>query len=343
MALFTSKKNLVGKLAFQSSDKKLEVPLDDRLLDAYSQTVVKVVDAANQGVVGIESIRKRSAGGTPSASAAGSGFLFTPDGYVFTNAHVVQGASEIIVNLHDGSRYKADLVGTDPDIDLALLRISGSEFKPLQLGNSERIRVGQIVIAIGNPLGFQSTVTAGVVSALGRSLRAEGGRMIDNVIQTDAALNPGNSGGPLLNSRAEVIGVNTAMIPNAQGICFAIAINTAQLAAHDLMRYGRIRRAYLGFAGQTIVLPTRIIRYYNLENLRGVLIHEIESNGPADRAGLHTQDIIIRFESRTVNAIEDMQRELGESMIDKTTYITVLRRNQKLVKTIVPALRPTAN
>ena len=298
------------------------------LLDAYSQAVIQAAERVSPSVVNIE-VQQRGQG-------TGSGFLFTPDGFIVTNSHVVHGAKKLGVTMTDGSRYSADLVGDDPDTDLAVIRIQGSSLTPVDFGDSQKIKVGQLVIAIGNPYGFQTTVTAGVVSALGRTLRAKSGRLIDNVIQTDAALNPGNSGGPLVNSHGEVIGVNTAMILPAQGICFATAINTAKFVAGMLIRHGRITRSYIGVAGQNVPLPRNFIRFHNLKSEAGVLIVSMESNGPAEKTALRDGDIIVEFNQTPISAIDDLHRLLTGEQIGMQLPITVLRGTEKLTFQIVP-------
>jgi S1-C subfamily serine protease len=265
---------------------------DSQLLDAYSRAVIQSSERVNPSVVNIDArhkLRGRESGGS------GSGVIFTPDGFILTNSHVVHRASRILVTLSDGQHFSAAVIGDDPDTDLAVIRIDAPNLVSSVLGDSSTIQVGQLAIAIGNPYGFQCTVTAGVVSALGRSLRSRSGRLIDNVIQTDAALNPGNSGGPLVNSRGEVIGINTAIIPMAQGLCFAIAVNTAKFVAMRLIKDGKIRRGYIGMAGQDIPIHRRTVRALHLTNETAVLITSIEKNSPAQRAGLRDGDILTEF------------------------------------------------
>jgi S1-C subfamily serine protease len=249
---------------------------------------------------------------------------------------VVHRANRIEVTLADGRRFQADLIGDDPDTDIAVVRIHGADLVPARLGDSQSIRVGQVVIAIGNPYGFQCTVTAGVVSALGRSLRSRSGRLIDNVIQTDAALNPGNSGGPLVTSRGEVIGVNTAVIFPAQGLCFAVAINTATFVAGRLIKDGKVRRSYIGVAGQDVPLPRRLTRFHNLLVESGILVTSIEPGSPAHRAGLIEGDVIIGYNGDPVGGIDDLQRQLTETQMGARSRVTIIRRTDKLDLAIVP-------
>jgi len=260
----------------------------------------------------------------------GSGFLFTPDGLLLTNSHVVHGAREIRVSNIDGDGVRADPVGDDPDSDLAVVRIPASHAPSVTFGHSAALQVGQLAIAIGNPLGFEHTVTAGVVSALGRSLRAASGRLIENVIQTDAALNPGNSGGPLIDSRGEVIGVNTAIIPMAQGICFATAIDTAKWVIGQLLTHGRVRRAWLGIAGLNAPLRRHIARYHDLPNTSGVRVQSIEPRSPAADAGVESGDLIVQCDNEPVTGIDQLQRVLDYRRIGRKTSIIVLRRAQKV-------------
>jgi S1-C subfamily serine protease len=269
--------------------------------------------------------------------------VFTSDGFVMTNSHVVHRASRIEVTLPDGGQYLADLIGDDPDTDLAVVRVYGDHFPATALGDSSHLRVGQLVIAIGNPFGFQHSVTSGVVSALGRSMRSRSSRLIDNIIQTDAALNPGNSGGPLVTSRGEVVGVNTAVILPAQGICFAIPVNTAKWVAGQLIRHGKIRRGWLGLGGQIVRLPRHMIRFHNLPNETGVLVISVESGSPAEEGGLRDGDIIIAFADEPVADIDDLHKRLTETTIGVASPVTVLRHSEKVRLEVTPAeSRPRA-
>jgi S1-C subfamily serine protease len=306
---------------------------DDDLLDAYSNAVTAAAARITPAVVNIE---VRQQGRRGEQRGGGSGFLFTPDGFILTNSHVVSGASSIDVTLADGLRCSASVVGDDPHTDLAVVRVSAPNQISARLGDSDAIRPGQLVVAVGNPLGFQCTVTAGVVSALGRTMRAQSGRLIDHVIQTDAALNPGNSGGPLVNSRGEVIGVNTAVILPAQGICFAIGINTAKFVASRLIRDGRITRSYIGVGGQSVPMHRRVVRFYNLAVESGVLVMGVEKGSPAAAAGLQDGDVIVAYGDRPVATVDDLHRILTEEQIGKSAEVTIIRSTERLVKTIVP-------
>jgi len=308
---------------------------DDTLLDAYSRAVSAAAEKVSPAVVSIEVKHRRGSKG-PEVAGGGSGFLFTPDGFILTNSHVVSQSSSIRVTLLDGRTLEANLIGEDPGGDLAVLRIGAPNLTPAELGESKSIRVGQVAIAIGSPFGFQYTVTAGVVSALGRSLRSASGRLIDNVIQTDAALNPGNSGGPLVNSRGQVIGVNTAVILPAQGVCFAIAIDTATFVAGRLIRDGRIERAYIGMAGTNIRLPRRLVRFHHLPAESAVAAASVEPDSPAQRAGLQPNDIIVSYGSQPVTAIDRLQRILSDDHIGVSSQLTVIRGTEKLTLEIVP-------
>jgi len=306
---------------------------DDSLLDAYSQAVTSAVDRVSPSVVNIEVYHKERRGGS------GSGFVFTPDGFVLTNSHVVSGATRLDVTLADGQKFHADPVGDDPDTDLAVIRITASHLIPAVLGDSSLIRVGQLVVAIGNPYGFQASVTSGVVSALGRSLRSQSGRLIDNVIQTDAALNPGNSGGPLVTSRGEVIGVNTAVILPAQGICFATAINTAKFVAGRLIKDGKIRRGYLGVGGQNVPVHRRLVRGHNLLVSSGILIVSVEPGSPAAKADVRDGDIVVSFGGQPVSDIDVLHRLLADLNVANVVPLEVLRGLEKLTLQVFPKLR----
>jgi len=314
---------------------------DAALLDEYSRTVVGAVDRVAPSVANID-IKQRVNGrrGPREIGGSGSGFIIAPDGFILTNSHVVHGAVEVTVTLQDGREYPAQLIGDDPDTDLAVIRIDAPQLAHVRLADSESLRVGQVVIAIGNPLGFQASVTAGVISALGRSMHAQSGRLIDNIIQTDAALNPGNSGGPLVNSAGEVIGVNTAMIRPAQGICFAIGSNTAKFVAGWLIRDGRIRRSYIGVAGQNVPIHRRIIRFYNLPVETGVLVVSVEKNSPAEQSGLREGDVIVAFNDQPISSIHDLHKMLIGEHIGIHSQITIVRHTEKVTLAITPAESP---
>ena len=307
---------------------------DIALLDEYSRTIVSAVDRVAPSVVNIESRANGPRGGS------GSGFIIAPDGFILTNSHVVHGAREIVVNLSDGRESRAYLVGDDPDTDLAVIRIDAAQVSHVRLADSEILRVGQIAIAIGNPLGFQASVTAGVISALGRSMHAQSGRLIDNIIQTDAALNPGNSGGPLANSAGEVIGVNTAMIRPAQGICFAIASNTAKLIAGWLIKEGRIRRGYIGVAGQTAPLHRRVARFYHLANESGAMVVSVEKGSPAEQSRIRPDDVIVAFNDEPIASVHDLHKKLVGDRIGTPCKLTVLRGTEQLMIYVTPAEMP---
>lgn len=313
---------------------EVPAPADDALLDAYSRAVTRAAEMVSPAVVNVE-VQQR-----PGGRGSGSGFLFTPDGLILTNSHVVHRAAHMEVTLTDGRRMHADLVGEDPDTDLAVLRIAAPGLAPARLGDSRSLRVGQVVIAIGNPYGFQYSVTAGVVSALGRSLRARSGRLIDDVIQTDAALNPGNSGGPLVTALGQVVGVNTAVILPAQGLCFAIPINTANLVAGRLIKDGKIRRGYLGMGGQNVPIPRRLVRAHHLPNEAGVLVVSIEDGSPAKRAGLAEGDVVVRYAQLPVAGIDDLHRLLIDQEVGVRSTLAVLRASELLALDIVPGESP---
>jgi S1-C subfamily serine protease len=305
---------------------------DDSLLDAYSKAVVHAADEVGPSVVNIE-VRKRNG----QRAGSGSGFIITHDGFVLTNSHVVHGAEKIEVTLADGRHPDAHLVGEDPDTDLAVVRVYAPQLRPVRLGESKDIRVGQVAIAIGNPYGFQSSVTAGVVSALGRSFRANTGRLMDDILQTDAALNPGNSGGPLVNSRGEVIGVNTAVILPAQGICFAIGIDTAKHVAAWLIKDGKIRRSYIGVGGQNVPIHRRLVRHFQLSAPTGVLVISVAAGGPAERAGLREGDVIVEFKGQPIPSIDALHKLLTGEQIGVESESKIVRRSEKLTLHVAPA------
>jgi S1-C subfamily serine protease len=310
---------------------------DEDLLDAYSSTVVGVVEAVSPSVVHVQ-VRGARQGRV--AQGSGSGTILSPDGIVLTNNHVVEGASTIELALNDARRFPARVLGRDPDTDIAVLRAETNDrLPPARLGNSKKIRPGQIAIAIGNPLGFESTVTAGIVSAIGRSLRAQNGRLIGDVIQTDAALNPGNSGGPLVNARGEVIGVNTAVIMGAQGICFSVAANTAQHVLTQILQHGRVRRARLGVAGDQVALPQRLKARTGLTQASGVRVVEVQVGSPAHAGGLEPGDVIVGLDKDVVTGIDDIARILDGSRIDKRVAIAILREGRLETIEIVPTER----
>jgi S1-C subfamily serine protease len=310
-------------------------PADDQLLDAYSNAVTSAVDAAHPAVVHIEVRGNNAPGGS------GSGFFISPDGYIVTNSHVVHGGKELKVFLADGRKLSADLIGDDPDTDLAAIRVSAeTELAYLKLADSAAARPGQIAIAIGSPMGFQQTVTAGIVSGLGRSLRGASGRLIDNIIQTDAALNPGNSGGPLVNTRGEVIGVNTAIIRPAQGICFAIASNTVRWVVGLLIKDSRIRRSFIGVAGQTVPLIRKVARYHHIAQETGVLVAGLEPNSPAARAGLLEGDILIALDDAHTPAVDALHKQLTADRIGERAIVTFLRGVELRRHAIIPLEMP---
>jgi S1-C subfamily serine protease len=320
---------------------------DAELLDAYSATVVSAVERVGPSVAHLEvwspgagrsrRQRARGADSAPAPAGSGSGFVFTPDGFMLTNSHVVERATRIRATFADGSSGAAEIVGTDPDTDLAVLRVDAPALVAATLGDSARLRPGQVVIAIGNPLGFASTVTSGVVSALGRTMRAQSGRVIDAVIQTDAALNPGNSGGPLVDSRGEVVGINTAIISGAQGICFAVPVSTARLVIPQLIGEGRVRRGWIGVSGQSIRLSRRRMQLSHLSAPGAVLVTEVAPRSPADAAGLKPRDILVGFGEAVVGGIDDLQRLLTRDAIDRAARITIIRDGAPITRWIIPA------
>src|SRR6184192_4304337 len=347
MSITAPPKNNAGRIdfLFHETDPGASQPVrgetqrdDSELFDAYSRTVVSAVARVTPTVVNIDvkqrvSARRRER----ELSGNGSGFVITPDGFILTNSHVVHDASAITVKLPDGREYRARLTGDDPDTDLAVIRIDAPQVAHVRLADSENLRVGQLVIAIGNPLGFEASVTAGVISALGRSMHAQSGRLIDNIIQTDAALNPGNSGGPLVNSAGEVVGINTAMIRPAQGICFAIASNTAKFVAGWLIKDGKIRRSYIGVGGQNVPIHRRIVRFYGLALETGVLVVSVEKNSPAERAGVREGDLIVAFNDQPIGSVHHLHKILVGEQIGVGASLTIVRHTEKLELPILPA------
>jgi len=315
---------------------------DAGLLDSYSRAVTTAVERVSPSVVNVEVHQSPQTTGRARSSeprerrGGGSGFVFTPDGLILTNSHVVHDATRIEVTLADGRRAPAHTIGDDPATDLAVIRIDASALQAVPLGDSQQLRPGQMAIAIGNPYGFQSTVTAGVISALGRSLRSYSGRLIEDVIQTDAALNPGNSGGPLVDSRGQVIGVNTATILPAQGICFAIGINTAKFVASRLLRDGRIRRSYIGVSAQTVPIHRRVVRFYSLARETGVVVVGIEDRSPARAAGLREGDVIVALDEKPVAGVDDLHRLLTDAQVGARCAVTVIRHTERLILPIFP-------
>lgn len=319
---------------------------DPVLLDAYSTTVVNVAKKVSPSVVQIKVSRQPAANapgnpqrrrpGRGEAGGTGSGFIISTDGYLITNNHVVAGAGSLEIGLPDGREFDATLIGCDPATDIAVLKIYADGLKAIRFADSNELQVGQIAIAVGNPYGFQYSLTAGVVSALGRTLRSESGRLIDDVIQTDAALNPGNSGGPLVNSNGDVIGVNTAVILPAQGICFAVSSNVAALVAGKLIMEGRVRRGYLGIAGQLINLTERIKQYNGLSAKTGVMVASVEADGVAGNGELQQGDIIVGFNGQPVATVDDLHRLLTDDTIGRSVQLTILRQNRQKGVMVIP-------
>jgi S1-C subfamily serine protease len=328
-----------GAVSGQSTFKGNET--DDELLDAYSKAVVGVVDKVSPSVVNVYVSKKMPRQpmywrGPEEVQGSGSGFVFTPDGFILTNSHVIHDSTKIEITLFDGRHFPAHVIGDDPDTDLAVIKVDAPDLPYAELGDSQALRVGQLVIAIGNPYGFNCTVTSGVVSALGRSLRTGSGRLIDDVIQTDAALNPGNSGGPLINSRGEVIGVNSAVVLPAQGICFAIPSSIAKFVAASLMHDGKIRRSWIGLSGQNVSLKPEVVKDKKLPSEQGVLAVAVERLSPAERGGLIPGDVIVGLDEHPVKSIDDLHKLLTEERINKKVKLTVLRRFDKLSLDVMP-------
>ena len=316
-------------------DQASSQPADGGLLDAYSRAVIGVVERIGPAVVRLDVIRDNRAAGS------GSGVIVAPDGLILTNHHVVGAGSRVKATTAEGMHLTARVVGVDPDTDLALVRVNENVALPAaRLGDSKQLRRGQLVIAIGNPLGFESTVTAGVVSALGRSLRASNGRLIDDLIQTDAALNPGNSGGPLVASHGEVVGINTAIIQGAQGICFAIAANTAQYVLGELVRHGRVRRAFIGIAAAQTALPRRLRHQAGVAQASAVMVSSVEPGSPAAQADIRTGDVILGIDGRTVTGADDLIRLLTGEQIGRTVEVEFLRDGKRQQASLVPQERP---
>jgi S1-C subfamily serine protease len=321
---------------------------DDDAFDAYSQAVMRAADTVGPAVVKID-VTKRVATAPPGRrrrfdpgpeQGGGSGFVFTPDGLVLSNSHVVEGAAKVVVTLPDRRECSADVIGEDPETDLAVLKITAPDLTPAAFGDSSRLRTGQLVVAVGNPYGLQHTVTAGVVSALGRSLRARSGRLMDNIIQTDAPLNPGNSGGPLVTSRGAVVGVNTAMILGGQGLSFAVPINTAQLVVPQLLRDGRVRRSYVGIGVQDVPLLRRVVRFFGLPTTSGVLVVSLERGSPAAAGGLREGDIIVEFGGEGVAGSDDLHRLLTEERIGQRVAVSVIRGTDRVTLQVMPTETP---
>lgn len=307
------------------------------IMDVFSKMIIEAVDKVKNAVVKIDVFKNVK--GKLTRAGAGSGFIFSSDGLVFTNSHVVEGAEKIMVSLLNENEIEAVLIGKDPDTDLAILKIYTHGYSVARLGDNSTLQIGQFVIAIGNPYGYQHTVTTGVVSALGRTLQTQSGRLVDNVIQSDAALNPGNSGGPMITTNGDVVGVNTAMIMGAQGLSFSVGIDTAKEIASQLMKDGKVFKAYLGFSLQEVPINQKILRHYHLPNQKGLFVVSIEADSPASRSQIQEGDIIISFNNRLMNTTHDLFKELTKKEILTLTDITVIRHTELLKLIITPALR----
>ena len=326
-----------GPAASESRPERPAQPSEGDLFDAYSRAVIGAAERVSPAVVHIQARRKSHAeDASQGQGGSGSGFIVSADGLIVTNSHVVHEANDLRVTLNEGDKYQAQLVGDDPDSDLAVLRIRSSELPTVEFADPATLRVGQLAVAIGNPLGFQTSVTAGVVSALGRSLRAGSGRLMDDVIQTDAALNPGNSGGPLVSSKGEVIGVNTAMILPAQGICFAISSGTAKHVSGQLIAFGRFRRSYLGLAGQNVPIPGWFAREHDLLQDGGILVMGVEPGGPAARAGLREGDVILSLDDRAVSTLDELHQLLTFERAGRSAELAYIRDERRQVVAITP-------
>lgn len=305
-------------------------PDESEALDAFSRTIVNVAEKLRPAVVNLRIGR----------SGSGSGFVFTPDGFLLTNHHVVEGTTKLRVRLYDGTELPGFVVGSDPWTDLAVVQIEGDYFPAATLGDSNKLRVGQLAVAIGSPLGFESTVTAGVISALGRTMRSAGGNMVDNIIQTDAALNPGNSGGPLVDSRGFVVGINTATIQPAQGLCFAVPSNMAKVVLPQLMMHGRVIRGYLGLHVRQVPIAPDMVRKWELKQRTGLEIQLMEEDGPAENAGLWIEDLLIGYAGETVTTVEDLHRLLATRPVDAPQQAVILREGKRLERTAMPVEMP---
>lgn len=332
---------LEGQAAPSGESRRPAAFQDMSLLDAYSQTVVRVTQQVSAAVMHLQVRKSAAAGNRPAqanrdAAGTGSGFVISTDGFVVTNSHVVGGAEHIEASLPDGRSFTAHVVGDDPATDIAVIKIDGDNLSPVSFGESNRLQVGQIAIAIGNPFGFQYSVTAGVVSALGRTLRSQSGRLIDDVIQTDAALNPGNSGGPLVDSNGYVIGVNTAVILPAQGLCFAVASDLARFVVGKLILEGKVRRGYLGISAQSVPLPAKWTQTLQLPTKGGIQIQGVEPHGPAQKGDLRPGDILVQFEGKPVSSIDDLHKNLNEFTIGQQVTLWILRDGALKSLTVVP-------
>jgi S1-C subfamily serine protease len=329
----------------QDSPDKIRTPEvvipDGEILDAYSRAVINAAERVKPSVVNVEVYHGSGSARlnqqmNRGAKGSGSGFIFTSDGFILTNSHVVHRATKIEVTLSDGKKLQANVIGDDPYTDLAVIKVDAPDLQPVRFGDSKSIKVGQLVIAIGNPYGFQCTITSGVVSAMGRTLRTDSGRLVDDVIQTDAALNPGNSGGPLITSQGEVIGVNTAIIYPAQGICFAIPSSVAQSIASKLIKDGRIRRGYIGVVGQDVTPDSYVVKTFGLQCDKGVLVVRVEKEGPADKAGLLNGDVIVSLDGKEITNVDELHKHLTEDKINTKSRLEVLRMSERLDVDVMP-------